>query len=185
MFVFSSSLDLQWIVKSIYSICTKLLQNIPVNCIGFHPRLLLLILQVGMQTTLLFSVVTGISALCRLTADGHWSGRSGPGSAAGQSSGSARDSWPPGSLFVSGGPSHAMHSAFHNLQSVSLLCCWGPLGGPKYIGGLFLSGQLRDVEQKELWLLMTGCRMCCGKPYCVLFGHPCGYIWESNCRQSQ
>lgn len=37
---------------------------------------------------------------------------------------------------------------------------------------IYIRRQLRDVKQKELRLLMTGCRMCCGKPYCVLFGHP-------------
>lgn len=56
---------------------------------------------------------------------------------------------------------------FITLNHFSLPSCWGLLLQLIYIGR-----QLRDVKQKELQLLMTGCRMCCGKPYCILFGHP-------------
>lgn len=104
-------------------------------------------------------VVTGIGALCRLTADMPWSDRPGPGSAGGQSSGFVRDSWPLGSLSVSGGTSHAMQCAVRNLK-----CNRGLLADLMYI-----RGRLWDGNQKELWLLMTGCRMCYGKPCCGFY----------------
>lgn len=104
-------------------------------------------------------IVTGIGVLCRLTADMPWSDRPGPGSAGGQSSGFVRDSWPLGSLSVSTGTSHAMQCAVHNLK-----CNRGLLA---YL--MYIRGRLWDGNQRELWLLMTGCRMCYGKPCCGFY----------------